>query len=97
MLAELSIRKLSHVAFVEVKAKHFEDNYKELCLMIDYMIKDSYTIRLESLDIDGRFAACFSSNNLEEIIEKAVKYAENENEMEWLFEEKDGSIRYEEY
>ena len=68
MLAELSVKKLSHVAFVEVKAKHFEDNYKELCLMIDYMIKDSYSIRLESLDIDGRFQACFSSDKLEEIV-----------------------------
>lgn len=97
MLTELSVKKLSHVVFVEVKAKHFEDNYKELCLMIDYMIKDSYSIRLESLDIDGRFQACFSSDKLEEIVKKAIEYAENENGMEWCFEEKDGSIRYEEY
>ena len=97
MLTELSVKKLSHVAFVEVKAKHFEDNYKELCMMIDYMIKDSYSIRLESLDIDGRFAACFSSDKLEEIVKKAIKYAEDENGMEWCFEGKDGSIRYEEY
>ena len=97
MLTELSVKKLSHVAFVEVKAKRFEDNYKELCLMVDYMIKDSYSIRLESLDIDGRFAACFSSDKLEEIVKKAIKYAEDENGMEWRFEEKDGSIRYEEY
>lgn len=96
MLRELRVKKLSYVALVEVKAKHLEDNYKELCLMIDYMIKDSYTIRLESLDIDGRFAACFSSNNLEEIIEKAGKYAD-ENGLDWVYEEKDGSIRYEGY
>ena len=69
MLRELSIRKLNDVVFIEVKAKRYEDNYKELCLMIDYIIKNSYA-KLESFDIDEKFEACFSSNKLEEIIKK---------------------------
>ena len=58
MLRELSIRKLNDVVFIEVKAKRYEDNYKELCLMIDYIIKNSYS-KLESFDIDEKFEACF--------------------------------------
>ena len=75
MLRELNIRKLNDVVFIEVKAKRYEDNYKELCLMIDYIIKNSYS-KLESFDIDEKFEACFSSNKLEEIIKKAREYAE---------------------
>lgn len=96
MLRELSIRKLNNVVFIEVKAKRYEDNYKELCLMIDYIIKNSYA-KLESFDIDEKFEACFSSNKLEKIIEKAREYAEDEKVMEWCFEEKNGNIRYEDY
>ena len=96
MLRELSIRKLNDVVFIEVKAKRYEDNYEELCLMIDYIIKNSYA-KLESFDIDEKFEACFSSNKLEEIIKKAREYAEDEKVMEWCFEEKNGNIRYEDY
>lgn len=96
MLRQLNIRKLHDVVFIEVKAKRYEDNYKELCLMIDYIIKNSYA-KLESFDIDEKFEACFSSNKLEEIVKKAREYAENENAMEWCSEEKNGNIRYEDY
>lgn len=96
MLRELSIRKLNDVVFIEVKAKRYEDNYKELCLMIDYIIKNSYS-KLESFDIDEKFEACFSSNKLDEIIEKAREYAEDEKVMEWCLEEKNGNIKYEDY
>lgn len=96
MLRELSIRKLNNVVFIEVKAKRYEDNYKELCLMIDYIIKNSQA-KLESFDIDEKFEARFSSNKLEKIIEKAREYAEDEKVMEWCFEEKNGNIRYEDY
>lgn len=96
MLRQLNIRKLNDVVFIEVKAKRYEDNYKELCLMMDYMIKNSYS-KLKSFDIDEKFEACFSSNKLEEIVKKAREYAENENAMEWCSEEKNGNIRYEDY
>ena len=96
MLRELSIRKLNNVVFIEVKAKRYEDNYKELCLMIEYIIKNSDT-KLESFDIEEKFEVSFSSNKLEEIIEKAREYAEDEKVMEWCFEEKNGNIRYEDY
>ena len=96
MLRQLNIRKLNDVVFIEVKAKRYEDNYKELCLMMDYMIKNSYS-KLESFDIDEKFEACFSSNKLEEIVKKAREYAENENAMEWCSKEKNGNTRYEDY
>lgn len=96
MLRELSIRKLNDVVFIEVKAKRYEDNYKELCLMIEYIIKNSDT-KLESFDIEEKFEVSFSSNKLEKIIEKAREYAEDEKVMEWCFEEKNGNIRYEDY
>mgnify|MGYP003470606724 CR=1 FL=1 len=96
MLRELNIRKLNDVVFIEVKAKRYEDNYKELCLMIDYIIKNSYA-KLEGFDIEEKFEACFSSNKLDEIIEKAREYAEDEKVMEWCLEEKNGNIKYEDY
>lgn len=96
MLRELSIRKLNSVVCIEIKAKRYEDNYKELCLMIDYIIKNSQA-KLESFDIDEKFEARFSSNKLEEIVKKAREYAEDEKVMEWCLEEKNGSIRYEDY
>ena len=96
MLRELNIRKLNNVVFIEVKAKRYEDNYRELCLMIEYIIKNSDT-KLESFDIEEKFEVSFSSNKLEEIIEKAREYAEDEKVMEWCFEEKNGNIRYEDY
>ena len=97
MLRELSIRKINNIVCIEIKAKRYDDNYKELCLMINYMIKYSYTINLEGFDIEEKFEAYFSSNKLEEIIEKAREYAEDEKVMEWCFEEKNGNIRYEDY
>ena len=97
MLKELNIRKLNNIVCIEVKAKRYDDNYKELCLMVNHMIKNSYTINLECIEIEEKFEAYFSSNKLEGIIEKARKYAENENAMEWCFEEKNGNIRYEDY
>ena len=96
MLRELSIRKLNNAVFIEVKAKRYEDNYKELCLMIDYIIKNSQA-KLESFEIEEKFEARFSSNKLETIIEKAREYAEDEKVMEWCLEEKNGNIRYEDY
>lgn len=96
MLRELKVKKLDRLVFIEVKAKNFEDNYKELCYMVDYMIHDSYSISLEELSIDGRFGAYFSANNLKDITVKAGKYAE-ENRLNWIYEEKDDSIRYVRY
>lgn len=96
MLRELRVNKLDNLVYIEVKAKNFEDGYKELCHMVDYMIHYSYSINLEELDIDGRFGAYFSAKNLKDITVKAGKYAE-ENELDWIYEEKDGSIRYEGY
>ena len=91
MLRELSIRKLNNVVFIEVKAKRYEDNYKELCLMIEYIIKNSDT-KLESFDIEEKFEVSFSSNKLEEIIEKAREYAEDEKVMDLCFDENNCNI-----
>ena len=64
--------------------------------MNKYIIKNSYA-KMESFDKDKKFEACFSSNKLEEIIEKAREYAEDEKVMEWCLEEKNGNIKYEDY
>lgn len=99
MLRELKVKKLDKLVYIEVKAKNFEDGYKELCYMVEYIVHYSFDMSLEELDIDGRFGAYFSASGiqvLDDVVKKAGKYAD-ENGLDWVYEEKDGSIRYEGY